>query len=689
MAAEAIVNPVGQRHQTGRFRLGAAYFKLLVALTLAVAFASFVRDRGQLLSNVSIWYFLVPFTLSVWRTRAGFLATVFLLTVTPSLHEQLNVLAGTGFHAWAFPGVDCCIGFLAAWACKGGLRNADEVLDRFPSGSLLLLHAWVALSAVVAVGRNIWQSASELSVRGLAYNVWLVRGISWHDDYYPLQDVFFYSTALALLFAAWAILLQDGNRLLRRLAGVVLAGAVTNVAFALWQKTTGKGWVRGELATSWVNGELVRNVSALWPDLHSLGAFMAMALILAYGFLVTRTASLSVKGAVGLAMLAAAVGLYLSGSRSTLLIVCVLLICLAFWAVLKLQGWRRVIPLIGAMFVVSVLDRILDSGYRGVSYDWFKDALKVLSPETINTALSYRPEIWSAALAMYSAFPIFGLGQGAFYRLSSNSQFSGSDALVSLGGSGAHNYFLQTFVELGPIGLGIALFITVPFFRLGRQNFQLVSSYALAGFAVGNIYAHSLLVRETLMLCAVFVGSYVWEAQTLGADKWRPPSHSTTRYAAIGLSALALTALVEVAMSFGRFPFTNGQRCIEAHPLAKDGWTQGGLRVPVPAAAARVELAVIADRPDLRRRPLDLDLSVVSGGGASLLTQRYTFMQRSAEERSIELLMPESPDSKRFLELKPSHCFVPLNLGLTYDPRRLGVRVKEVHFLTEAGHEAK
>ena len=51
--------------------------------------------------------------------------------------------------------------------------------------------------------------------------------------------------------------------------------------------------------------------------------------------------------------------------------------------------------------------------------------------------------------------------------------------------------------------------------------------------------------------------------------------------------------------------------------------------------------------------------------------------------------MPESADGKRFLELKPSHCYVPLNLGVTYDPRRLGVRVNELHFRTAAGVETR
>ena len=114
-------------------------------------------------------------------------------------------------HAWAYPGVDCCLGFLAAWVLKGGLRGTNKVLDRFPSGPLLLFHAWMIVSAVIVVCRNIWHSASDFSLRGLAYNVWLTRGISWHDDYYPLQDPFFYSVAIAMLFATWALLVEDGH----------------------------------------------------------------------------------------------------------------------------------------------------------------------------------------------------------------------------------------------------------------------------------------------------------------------------------------------------------------------------------------------------------------------------------------------------------------------------------------------
>ena len=81
---------------------------------------------------------------------------------------------------------------------------------------------------------------------------------------------------------------------------------------------------------------------------------------------------------------------------------------------------------------------------------------------------------------------------------------------------------------------------------------------------------------------------------------------------------------------------------------------------------------------------------VLSGGGAYCWRHAdIPFTQRDSELRSLSYRIPESPDGKRFVELKSSHCYVPLNLGITYDPRHLGVRVKELRFLTAAGVELR
>jgi len=658
----------------------AGYFYLVLVSVVVVAIASFVRERGHLLSNISFWVFLVPFVATLWRTRVGLLAAAFLLTVAPSLHEQVFAMTGVKLHVWAYPGVDSCLGFLTAWTVRREAGRARVLLNLFPSGTLLLFHAWVTFSAVLVSVRNVWQSASELSLRGLVYNVWLTRGISWHDDYYPLQDPFFYSVALLMLFATWSLLQDHGDRLLRRLIGVVLIGAGSNVAFVLWQKLTGKGWVNGSLAT---------NVNAFWPDLHSFAVFMAMALFLACGLLVQRSSGQSAKAFAGLAMVAAAIGIYFSGSRSTLFFVLVLLVGWALWWALRSRGWSRVIALITAVAVIGVVHLILEHGYREMSYALVRDRLQVLDANSINRALSHRPEIWAAAVRMYAAFPFFGLGQGAFYRQSAVADFSESAFLVEMIGEGVHNEFLRLLVELGPVGVALLLFIAIPFIRLGRKNFQWVSFYALVGIALGSVYTNALLVRELLVLSGIFVGCYLWEVHAAKSPQWHPRMSWATRHAVGVLAVLVLAALIEFATSFGRFPFVYAQRCHHIRPLTSDGWTEGVLRVPIPPAAERAEVVVVADRPDLDRRPVSLDLSVLAEGGASLATVRHTFVTRENVDRKFELTSPESVTGKRFLELKPSSCYVPLNLGVTYDPRRLGIRVNKVRFTTAGGTETQ
>jgi hypothetical protein len=303
--------------------------------------------------------------------------------------------------------------------------------------------------------------------------------------------------------------------------------------------------------------------------------------------------------------------------------------------------------------------------------------------------MSHRPEIWRSALEMYSSFPLFGLGQGSFYRLSGLAGFSSSETLRLLGGSGTHNYFLQTFVELGPVAGIAGLLILVPCLRLGRRNFGLVSFYALVGIALGNLYAHSLLVRETLLLCAIFAGAYFWEAQALGPGVRRPVRPTTMRIAALSAAALALFAGLEVVRSFERAPFTYGRMCYaEPQPQSADGWASGLWRMAIPPAAARVQLSWKADRPDLERRAMSFEFSAARSGGSVLSTMTVDVAQRLAETQVIILELPDV-GSTRILQVRTSNCYVPQNLGVTTDSRRLGLILQEARFLTADGVETK
>lgn len=646
-----------------------AYASAVVVLPLLITLASFLRDREQLLTNISFWFFVVCFAVTVARTSAGLAATLLLLTVSPALHLQFNSVLAPPLHALNYPGVDCCIGFLAAWGCRGGLTSARTVLRTFPTTWLLVLHAWIAVSAFIAVARNIWQSGSEFVLRGFLYNIYLLRQLSWHDDYFPLHDLFVYSTAIGMTIAVWALLREHGQRLFKRILSALFVGFAANAIFALSQKVTGAGWSGGGIENS-VNG--------FWPDLHSFAALMLISIGLGYGYLNTSQAASRAKSSVALVMVLSAAALYFSGSRSTILIVCVGLAAFGLIMTIAAKGRQRLVSLGATALLVLGVDWMLRHGYRGLSYQSLRAVKEGLTFPAIDTLLSSRPGIWRAALQMYSEFPWFGLGQGSFYRLSAIPEFSANSYLVSAGGENAHNYLLQTFVELGPIGLTLILVCCLPILLQGRNNVKLISFYALFAILLGNLFAHALLVREMLMLCAIFIGMYYWESE---AGHHSGPPGELNRRLVVGWIAVGLVTLaaVEAAQSFRKFPFTYGQRCLQPSTLAQDGWTSGLLQQQIPDSASLVHLSFSADRPDLQRRPLGVE-TAVSTGGKPLWSRVLQLAESSGGPVRLTVELPQRLQTPAYLTIRASHCYVPLNLGVTYDRRALGVRVDELRF---------
>ena len=122
----------------------------------------------------------------------------------------------------------------------------------------------------------------------------------------------------------------------------------------------------------------------------------------------------------------------------------------------RLSGWRRSLPLVAVAVVVIALGWAFESGHRAYPFEHMVTRFKQVGVAALNFALSHRPR-FGVRDRNVSVFPLFGLGQGSFYRLSGLSNFSPSQALRALGGSGAHNYFLQTFVELGPVAARMVL----------------------------------------------------------------------------------------------------------------------------------------------------------------------------------------------------------------------------------------
>jgi O-antigen ligase len=654
-----------------------AYLILVVWVTVALALPPLFQARGQFPVHVSTWYFLAALFAGLVHLRSGFLLSVFLLTVTPSLHSQVNAVFGTHLVAWPYPGLDVCLGFLAAWAARWRVVTATKALSHaYPARALALLHLWITLSALLAVAHNLRQSASWLDSHGLAINLRLLRGLSWHDDFFPLQDVFVFGAAISLVLCTWSLAISTGRALVRQATACMLAGVAVNAIFAIWQKITGRGWLAHYIPAEF-------SVSSLWPDIHAYGAFMLVGVALALGLL--RAGRCSVKERRWLVAVGglAALGVYLSTSRFLLVVLLCALTAWFVWTAYSSSGRRRLSAVLALMVVVALANWLLIEGYRGISYGSLRAWMGELEQPNANQLFSHRPEIWGAALRMYSEFPFVGLGQGSFYRLSGIAEFSRSELLVKLGGENAHNYFLQVFAELGPLGFGLIVLALLPAFRMRGSNLSTVAFYGLAAIAVGNVFGHALLVRELLMLGALLLGLFYWEAAQVNATSLQPPASSRGLFVAGFALAVALAG-IDAARSFQRFPFEYGQRCYEPRQW-NDGWTSGLLMQRVPEGAHRVELQLSWPRRDLDTRPMDVLATVNDSGGTPIA--RTSLRAERADLRLVPVAfdLPKAAATPLTVQVRASRCYVPLNLGDAYDPRTLGLRVPSIRFLDAAG----
>jgi hypothetical protein len=143
-----------------------------------------------------------------------------------------------------------------------------------------------------------------------------------------------------------------------------------------------------------------------------------------------------------------------------------------------------------------------------------------------------RSDLWRAALTLYEHHPALGSGAGSFER------FWLSDRRASFEARDAHNLYLETLAELGPMGLGLlSLCLLVPFYAVARHR-NALSAGAFGAFAA--YLAHATIdwdwelsgVTATALLCGAIV-------VVAGRRRERP----------IQLSSIPRTAVVAVSVA--------------------------------------------------------------------------------------------------------------------------------------------
>lgn len=693
-------------------QMALAWFALIAAVLAAVVVVgSYLVSASQPYRGPSLFYFYVFFFTALISRKGATALLIFALPLLPNLATQAEyVLNPKVKYFIAYPGLDAIVGLFLGQCARSVCidRNLRAWLKPppWPFGLALLA---IAVSCYITIDRNLWQSATFLSLFGVANNIFRFKHVLYGNSFSPFNDLLIYSGAVLLVICVWQTLSESKNKD-QFVFKPLMLGLIISSVWGIFQALTGFGLL--ESTIQYRAGTFGYSAVGFQPDIHAFAAHMLLGAVGLFGYLLVSARNelcavrLSDQNIVAITCLLSWIALILSKSRASLIFAAGVSIIwlIVYLKVKKITVSIKKLVLIAAILMVAILSLAFSGKF------WLADILQQLqsadltSFESLNKISVYRLEIFAGALRMFAQFPLMGIGQGNFFHLSSILDFMGSPWITQTGGENAHNYFLQTLAELGLIGvLSFMIVFLWPFKNSCDVKKLLPASIAIFAVFLGNLYSHSLIIRENLYMLAVFVALlYVHcfnaaEDEPLisrqDADRSRiqaevNPDIRLGEHKGIGLAVLLFTvplmyfAYQEVSTAKNKFPFEYGSDCYRPITAYSDGWTSGRLIIPLEKGKSGVRLTVDQNQADAKRRPVSVSLSILDKGENSVHTVNYP--DQMEDHFSMQITIPESK-KKEFqggsVVMQLSKCFSPSNFGLKDDSRKLGVHLKSIEHL--------
>jgi hypothetical protein len=650
--------------------------------------------------NTSALCLLFGFVTACCGIRFAIAGCVFALPLLPTFAQQFQIYTGYGrILDVSSAGLDLIAGVLLGLIVNS-LWHRKTLHGRitlpWPAGLVVLI---LTVSVAVAITRNLYQSASPFVPQAFIYNLMHLRTLGWHDDYRPLLDWVAYAMAFLLLALFVPALKSMPNR--NNLIFIPLIAALVIAAWVgLRQSTLGVGLSVSQI--TFRQGQFGYMALGFQPDLHAFGGQMLLGVVGLFGYLYEKKGFYLRLLVICTVVPFCGFVLFLSKSKASFALA---ILCLALLAAICVfhrakYFWPVVMGLsLTSLFIILSMVIFTDSWVTILNF--VLSRLNLPDLHTLNLQLSYRPEVYLAALRMSTLFPFAGLGQSEFYHQAANHALTQSLFLsYEQNGEHAHNYFLQTLVENGVLGIiAFGLLLAYPIIRTAEKRALLPGMIALFAMFSGNLFAHSMLVRENLLLAMCFVAlmyatvraravSSTHCAQSSSAsDHWHSSQIKRVfTYLAQPkvLVSLMLISLLWVAkeayQSRNASPFNIDIQCHEKPRLGGDGWTSGRHVFDVPVGAQGLSLHIIDTQPDVGQRPLPGSLSIWYD--RRLLVQKDFVLNKTAPQHLV-IDLPDgivaTPDDYQ-VELKVQRCFVPRNFGMGEDSRKLGVRVESVNW---------
>ncbi len=429
--------------------------------------------------------------------------SIFLLPLLPNSPAQLALIFEPAVPYFiTHPGIDIATGLFVGFQLENFAKKNRFVLfdTPWPIGAIALV---IGFSSAVAVSRNLWQSQELFSLENTITQTIRFKTLGRGVDYFPITDLIVYWSAITFFIVLLDYFKNKENRDDLFFKPIIF-GVLVSACWGIFQSYSGFGLGDNTLG---YRPELIGlGANGFQPDLHAFAGHMAIGAVGILGYLKSKQTTRLAAGWYGLVVLISWIALVLSKSRATLALSTLLILILLFIYLRKKSVNLVRVVLIFSICAATLLALLVISN----NHYWLIDFFQKLNFNTLtdfdklNELSSKRLELFRAALFMFIEFPIGGVGQGNLFRLSAIESISQSQYMVLTKGENAHNYFLQTLAELGVVGVIIFTFVflwPVAHPKIKQKQKIPVLIFIISIF-IGNLYSHSLLIRENLFLLA-------------------------------------------------------------------------------------------------------------------------------------------------------------------------------------------
>lgn len=482
---------------------------LIVALALIALMTHYIAAVFQPVRWPTRYYFFCMFLIAVFmKNKTAVMFFVFSLPILPDLHLQIEALRPPPVKYFvAHPGIDEVAGLCLGLWIKNiwNTKKLEPVFKQlpWPLGLLIIVITYSALTAVMH--NESLNNLLDLNYLDLLGQLIQFKLINYLSIYFPVVDWMSYSFAILTITVLLPFLKTLDIASREHVIFIPLMyGLIVSAVWGIVQSFTGVGL--SQVTLEYRPASFGFGAQGFQPDIHAFAAVMLVGTVGVLGFIKQihdRNLALSYV-CIGICCIA----LILSKSKASLLLA---LLISAFFAIyeLRTRKIKRVNIIFGLSTIGIALATVLFLTKSFAWIDYFKELLFAPGSSfasNINKAFVYRPELFRAAFLMFADSPIFGVGQGNFFRLSTNVDLTHSLYMAQKGGEHAHNYFLQTLAETGLVGALVFIFALIwPFLQSKQSNVNLAPAMALIAIASGNIFSHSLLIRPNLIMLGVFL----------------------------------------------------------------------------------------------------------------------------------------------------------------------------------------